>query len=202
MHVKDSARPALAFSPVSPAPLSGGHRPVSGGIVAGTLVEVETGWMAVEDLRIGHLVHTLDGGLKRVLALDRRTLAANSENALIRVPGGLYDACQDLILDPGQHVLIATLGDRKHGDMPYLMVPAAALTSDPLVCRDRPGMGVEVITPVFAEEEIIFANSGVLLRCPGMIEGAGQLPSNSFFPRLDAAFAREFLYRRAARLAS
>jgi hypothetical protein len=176
--------------------------PVIGGIVAGTLVEGERGWVAVETLRIGDRVQTLDGGLARVHALDRRTLAQAAETALILLPGGTHDACSDLMLVPGQHVLIDTLNDASFGTSPYALVPSVALTSDPLVRRSFPGNTVEVITPMFADEEIVFANSGVLLHCPSIIDGAGRYPDNSFFPRLDAATARAFLQRRAARLAA
>ena len=77
-----------------------------------------------------------------------------------------------------------------------------ALTTDPLIRRDFPDLKVQVITPLFAEEEVVFANSGVLLHCPSVIDGAGRYPDDSFFPRLDAASAREFLTRRTARLAA
>lgn len=176
--------------------------PVIGGIVAGTLVEGARGWVAVETLRIGDKVQTLDGGLARVHALDRRSLSQAAESALIHVPGGSYDACSDLMLVPGQHVLMDTLGDTAFGSAPYALVPAVALTSDPLIRRRFPDLTVEVITPMFADEEIIFANSGVLLHCPGVMDGPGRYPDDSFFPRLDAATAREFLRRRAARLAA
>lgn len=175
--------------------------PVMGGIVAGTLVEGARGWVAVETLRIGDRVQTLDGGLARIQALDRRSLAQAAETALILVPGGTHDACSDLMLVPGQHVLMDTLGDAVTGPAPYALVPAVALTSDPMVRHRFPGAAVEVITPMFADEEIIFAHSGVLLHCPSVIDGAGRYPDDSFFPRLDAATARAFLIRRAARLA-
>ena len=176
--------------------------PVVGGIVAGTLLETETGWRSVDSLRIGDRVHTLDGGLSRILALDHRSLAQQAESALIRVPGGLYDACSDLMLVPGQHVLIDTLGDANLGPAPFVLVPAMALTSDPLIRRDFPDGKVDIITPLFAEEEVVFANSGVLLHCPSVIDGAGRYPDDSFFTRLDAASARAFLSRRATRLAA
>ena len=202
MFMQDFTQTTTSFALVTPRPRAVVQAPVIGGIVAGTLVETETGWTPVEALRIGTRVHTLDGGLTRILALDRRSLAAEAENALIHVPGGLCDACSDLMLVPGQHVLIDTLGDREHGHAPFLLVPAGALTSDPLVHRNVPDLKVEVITPLFAEEEVVFANSGVLLHCPSVIDGAGRYPGTSFFPRLDAATARRFLTRRAARLAA
>ncbi len=200
MFMNDFTKLTTAFALVTPRPLAVLPAPVIGGIVAGTLVETETGWMPVETLRIGTRVHTLDGGLTRILALDRRTLPPEAETSLIHVPGGLHDCCSDLMLVPGQHLLIDTLGCDAHA-APYLLVPALALTSDPLVRREFPDLQVEVITPLFAEEEVIFANSGVLLHCPSVVDGAGRYPDNSFFPRLDAVSARAFLTRRADRLA-
>ena len=202
MFMQDFTKLTTAFAHVTPRQMPVVPAPVIGGIVAGTLVETETGWQPVDHLRIGTRVHTLDGGLTRILALDRRSLAVQAETSLIHVPGGHYDACCDLMLVPGQHVLIDTLGDRSHGAAPYVLLPAMALTSDPLIRRDFPDLTVEVITPLFAEEEVIFANSGVLLHCPSVIDGAGRYPDDSFFPRLDAATARQFLNRRAARLAA
>jgi hypothetical protein len=171
-----------------------------GGIVAGTLVEGEKGWIAAEALRVGDRLQTLDGGLARIHGLDRRMLAAQVETSLIHVPGGVFDACHDLWLVPGQHVLIDTVQDSDH-TAPYVLVPAIALTSDPGIRHSFPSTAVEVITPLFADEEIIFANSGVLLHCPSVIDGAGRYPDDSFFPRLDAATARGFLQRRSLQLA-
>jgi hypothetical protein len=202
MFMQDFAKITTEFTLVSRQHPTVVPAPVIGGIVAGTLVEGARGWVPVETLRIGDKVQTLDGGLARVQALDRRTLAQAAESALILVPGGTHDACSDLMLVPGQHVLMDTLDDALIGASPYALVPAVALTSDPLVRHRFPGATVEVITPMFADEEIIFAHSGVLLHCPSVIDGAGRYPDDSFFPRLDAATARAFLIRRAQRLAA
>jgi len=101
---------------------------------------------------------------------------------------------------PGQHVLIDTVQDSDQ-HAPYVLVPAIALTCDPVIRHSFPAASVEVITPLFADEEIIFANSGVLLHCPSVVDGAGRYPDDSFFPRLDAATARGFLQRRSLHLA-
>jgi hypothetical protein len=202
MFMQDFAKLTTEFALVSHHPSTVIPAPVIGGIVAGTLVECAKGWVPVETLRIGDKVQTLDGGLARIHCIDRRTLAQQAECALIHVPGGTYDACSDLMLVPGQHILIDTLNDTLLGAAPYTLVPAVALTSDHLVRRSFPDLKVEVITPQFADEEIIFVNSGVLLHCPSVIDGAGRYPDDSFFPRLDAASARAFLTRRAARLAA
>ncbi|MBC7478207.1 MAG: Hint domain-containing protein [Pseudorhodobacter sp.] len=198
MFMQDIMKLKTAFALVAPRVAPVVPAPILGGIVAGTLVEGECGWVAAETLQIGDLVQTLDGGLARIHALDRRKLHPQAESSLIHVPGGTHDACSDLWLVPGQHVLIDTVDAHS---APYLLVPAIAMTCDAAVRHSFPDTVVEVITPMFADEEVIFANSGVLLHCPSVIDGAGRYPDNSFFPRLDAASARVFLELRGLRLA-
>ena len=200
MFMQDITKSKPAFALTTPRQAPVVAAPVLGGIVAGTLVEGECGWVAAESLRIGDRLQTLDGGLARIHGLDRRVLAAQAETSLIHVPGGFYDACHDLWLVPGQHVLIDTVQDADQ-TAPYVLVPAIALTCDQAIRHSFPGVAIEVITPLFADEEVIFANSGVLLHCPSVIDGAGRYPDDSFFPRLDAATARAFLNRRSLHLA-
>ncbi len=175
--------------------------PVTTGLVAGTLVETKTGWQPVETLRLGDAVQTLDGGLARVLGLDRRTLRPEVEAAPLLIPGGSFDACSDLLILPGQHLLLDTLDDTVT-DAPFALIPGVALQGRAGVRRLPTGQSLHVITPLFADEEVIYANSGVLLHCPGIVDGTNCDPDSSFFPRLDAACARAFLNRRAIRLAA
>jgi hypothetical protein len=196
------------FGKLSTELASGGPRmpanspaPVVSGLVAGTLVEGAQGWCRVETLTIGDRVQTLDGGLARILGMDRRQLPVAAETALILVPGGCHDACTDLLLVPGQHVVVDTFGEVDFG-APFAMMPAVALTTDPRVRRHFPVSRIEIVTLMFADEEVVYANSGVLLHCPGVMDGPGRYPDNSFFPRLDIAEARCFLQRRSARLSA
>ncbi len=200
MFMQDIAKLTTAFTKVATRPRSIQSLPVTTGLVAGTLVETVSGWADVATLRIGDAVQTLDGGLTRILGLDRRTLRPEPETSLIRIPGGCHDACSDILLMPGQHVLKDTLDDPTCHGAPFVLLPAFAMTIDLMITRHFPEAAVEVITPLFADEEIIFANSGVLLHCPGVIDGAGRPPVNSFFPRMDSVDARAFLTRRAVRL--
>ena len=200
MLMQDFVKLTTAFTRVTPNPRATQALAVTTGIVAGTLVETATGWQDVARLRIGDAVQTLDGGLSRILGLDRRILRPEPETSLILIPGGCHDACSDILLMPGQHVLKDTLDDPTCHGAPFVLLPAFAMTIDSYVTRHFPDAEVEVITPLFADEEVIFANSGVLLHCPGVIDGAGKPPLESFFPRLDSLDARAFLTRRAARL--
>ncbi|MEO6299510.1 MAG: Hint domain-containing protein [Paracoccaceae bacterium] len=174
---------------------------VTSGIVAGTLVEGAQGWCPVETLKVGDRVQTLDGGLARILDIDRHTLQLEPELSLILVPGGCHDSCSDLLLVPGQHVIIDADAEDDFGAA-FALLPAVALMSDPLVRRHFPTGPLEIVTLLFADEEVVYANSGMLLHCPGVKDVAGCHPDNSFFPRLDVVDSREFLQRRAVMLAA
>jgi Hint domain len=196
MFMQDFSRTTTAFYPVETL-----LAPVTTGLVAGTLLETSTGWRAVETLTAGDCVQTLDGGLARILRLDRRSLPTSQDAPLLILQGGCYDACSDLLLLPGQHLLIDTLDDEISMGAPFALLPALALCG-PQMRRHRPAAALEIITPLFADEEIIYANSGVLMHCPGIADGAGRYPEDSFFPRLDITTARDFLARRMQRLAA
>ncbi len=167
-------------------------RPVTTGLMAGTLVEGAKGWLPVEDLRIGDGVHSYDGGLARVLGLDRHWIAPSVGGYILHMPGGALDNCSDLKLLPGQNLLVDTLGDANFPDDLTVLIPAAALDGVLGTTRVKIEKPVEVITPRFADDEAIFANSGTLLHCPGIRQTEGQ-PSSTFFRQLDLAEGRAFL---------
>ncbi len=169
-------------------------RTVTSGLIAGTLVEGATGWMPVEDLRIGDAVHSYDGGLARVLGLDRQWLMPAPGAYLLHVPGGAMDNCSDLKLLPGQNVLVDTLGHADFPDDIVVLVPALALEGVRGTTRLRIEKPLELITPRFANDEAIFVNSGTLLHCPAIRQTAGQ-PASDFFIQLDLAQAQAFLQR-------
>lgn len=175
-------------------------RPVSSGILAGTLVETATGWRAVETLRIGDLVQSFDGGLVKVLSVHRRILRAELAQAIVAVPGGALDTCADLSLLPGQHLLIDTLADPDLPDDAFVLIPAVALEGHRGCTRRHALREIAVATPLFATEEILWANSGLLIHCPGIAEGPDTPPDSDFFARLDVTAARALLTRRERRL--
>lgn len=200
MFMQDFSRTAAATA-TAVFPHSNLVAPVTTGLIAGTFLETKSGWQPVETLAIGDVVQTLDGGLARILALDRRGFRPETETAPLLIPGGSFDACSDLLILPGQHLLLDTLDDAAV-DAPFAMVPALALQGRAGVRRQVSAQDLHIITPLFADEEVVYANTGVLLHCPGLLDGANRYPDTSFFPRLDAACARAFLTRRAARLAA
>ena len=169
-------------------------RNVSTGLIAGTLVESATGWTPVENLRIGDAVQSYDGGLARVVGLDREWITASLGAYVLHLPGGALDNCSDLVLLPGQNVLVDTLGDADFPDDLVVLIPAAALEGVLGTTRARIEKPLEIITPRFADDEAIFANSGTLLHCPGIRQNAQQ-PASDFFTLLDPAQGAAFLRR-------
>ena len=167
-------------------------RTISSGLVAGTLIEGAAGWRPVEELRIGDTVQSYDGGLARVLGLDREWITADVSAHLMLVPGGTFDNCSDLKLLPGQNLMLETLGDPDFPDDIVVLIPALALEGVLGTTRMRIEKPIEVITPRFADDEVIFANSGTLLHCPGIRQTAQQ-PASMFFRQLDLTEAKAFL---------
>lgn len=169
-------------------------RNVTSGFIAGTLVESAAGWTPVENLRIGDAVQSYDGGLARVVGLDRDWIAPEIGAFLLHLPGGALDNCSDLLLLPGQNLLVDTLNDASLPNDVVALIPAASLEGVLGTTRARIVKPMEVITPRFADDEAIFANSGTLLHCPGIRQNALQ-PASDFFTLLDQAQACNFLHR-------
>lgn len=177
--------------------------PLASGLVARTLVETRAGWREVGALSVGDAVQTLDGGLRRIVALERALLVPGAGAEVIDLPGGAFGNDDDITLLPGQHLLTdLTRADADVGGLPdalAVLLPATALEG---YCgaRRRPARGaVEVVTPLFQEEEYVWAASGLLLYCPAVSAGAFGAPSaNGVFPRIGEGLARRLLAARAA----
>lgn len=179
MFTHDTARPAAPALAV--------------GLSAATLVETASGWRAAGDLARGDRVQTFDGGLRALAGIDRRWLAAGAP--LVRVPGGAFDACDEVLLPCDQHLLIDTEGDALLPDAAFVLVPALALAGFRGAAVLRAPAPAEIVTPFLAEAEAVWAQTGLLAYCPAMAEGPGALPDERAFTRLDVIEARAFLRR-------
>jgi hypothetical protein len=176
--------------------------PVTSGLAAGTPVETRNGWRAVETLRPGDAVQTLDGGLARIAAMDRTWLLPAMQGAVLDLPGGAFGNCADLTLLPDQHLLL----DLDPADAPMVglpdalavLMPAQAFEGYRGITRRTVRAPLEVVTLMFAEEELVWAASGLLLHCPAVRDGAGSLPQGDIFPCLGAPATRRLLAARAA----
>ena len=173
----------------SAAPVGTANQALSQGIFGATLIETAQGWQPADSLRIGDHLYTLDGGLQRIAALSRRIVTAGEP--VVKVSGGFFDACADVLLLPDQSLLVDTLGLMT---APYARLTASTLTTCLGASRTATCARAEIVTPIFAEEEAIWAQSGMLMVCPG-IKGTG-----AFGPLHDKA-ARLFLAERMRHVA-
>ncbi|HMO09616.1 MAG TPA: hypothetical protein PKD10_18520 [Paracoccaceae bacterium] len=196
MFMQDIARlaPAAAVLP---------GMPLAAGLVADTPVETRRGWQPAGSLRPGDTVQTLDGGLRQVLALDRAWILPALGGEVIDLPGGAFGNDDAVTLLPGQHILAdVTPEDAAVGGLPdalAVLIPALAMDGWRGAARRRVPGPVEVVTPLFAEEEYVWAASGLILHCPCIRDGAGAPPAASgCFPRIGDATARRLLAARAA----
>jgi hypothetical protein len=151
------------------------------GLTAGTLVETATGWTPAEGLRIGSGVYTLEGGQRPVLALNRDVLPAGT--MLVRLPGGSFDNCDTLDVLPDQDVVL------DHPDGQMVRIAARMLVGQRGVTMVRLERDVERVSPLFAEDEVVWTNSGTRLYCAGIASGSNA----GFIDRCEGADALELL---------
>lgn len=141
------------------------------GLVAGTKVATPTGWRSVEGVIEGDKVLTFDGGMQTVVAVKRRVLWAGGRPCPdhmwpMLVPAGALGNREDMWMAPEQHVLLESdTAEQVFGDA-FALIPAAALEGFRGIQRAFPHDKVDVIELVFAQDEVVFANSGALFFCP------------------------------------
>lgn len=168
------------------------------GILAGSLVETEAGWCPVETLGRGTRIGTYDGGLCPLIRVERRHLWPVGGAHLIHVPGGALDNCSDFALMPGQQVLIASDIAESVLDSAAVLVPAASLVGYRGITRQRLSRPVEVLSLIFADEEVVYVNSGALIHCaadgaPEQVLGLARPGRTAFFEHLAADRAAALL---------
>lgn len=158
------------------------------GLIAGTLVETAAGWRRVELLRVGDRMHTYDGGLRQLRRVERTYYGAEHGGygleGVLHVPGGALDNCEDVFVMPDQMLMIESqVAAELLGTVPVLM-PASALEGYRGIARQQPRGLIEAIMLGFDDEEVVFANSGLLAHCAA---GAAE---SGFFTTLDHGRAK------------
>ncbi len=160
------------------------------GLVAGTLVETAVGWRRVELLRVGDHVQTFDGGLRQLRRVERSYYGADHGGydlqEVLHVPGGALDNCEDLFVMPDQMLMITSEVAADLLGTPSVLIPASALVGYRGITGQQPQGLVEAITLGFDDEEVIYANSGLLAHC-----AAGAM--SDFFTTLDHGRARALI---------
>ena len=134
------------------------------GLAGSTLLETPDGWVAASDIAAGAEIETFDGGLATVV----RAEVVRLENApLIHMPGGTFDTCEDLWLLPHQRVMVDFACVEPLFDRPCVLIEARALVGHFGVTRAIPTKSLSLTRITFADEELVYANTGAVLHCPG-----------------------------------
>lgn len=155
------------------------------GLIAGTLIETAAGWRRAELLRVGDHVQTYDGGLRQLRRVERTYYGAAQGGfaleAILQVPGGALDNCEEMFVMPDQMLMISSQVAADLLGTPSVLLPASALAGYRGITRVLPKGLIEAITLGFDDEEVIYANSGLLAHCATGAAGA----ATDFFTTLD-----------------
>ncbi|WP_420585259.1 Hint domain-containing protein [Ruegeria sp.] len=133
---------------------------------AGTLVDTPTGPLAIEELRPGDLVFTIDNGALPVRWIGERTVSGRGSLAPIRISAGALGARRDLLVSPQHRILISGWQSELMFAEDEVLVPAKMLANGSTV-KQVPCDSVTYVHILFDRHQ--------LLRTSGLI-------SESFFP--------------------
>ncbi|MCW1918471.1 Hint domain-containing protein [Rhodobacter sp. KR11] len=101
-----------------------GRAGLARGLYAGTVLRTPLGWAAIESLCPGELVLSRDRGLCPVVSLTREERPALWA---VRIPAGALENTADLLLPPGQPVLVQTDFAMPYTGEAEALVPASSL---------------------------------------------------------------------------
>jgi hypothetical protein len=159
---------------------------LSSGVIcfaSGTRIRTPEGERAVETLRPGDLVETLDHGPQPLRWTGRTRVAADGTLAPVLIRKGALGNCRDLMVSPQHRVLLRGWRAEMLFDVPEVLVAAIHLVDGTRILR-RPGGRITYHHILFDTHQIVFS------------EGA---PTESFHPgdwstgTLDAAQRAELL---------
>jgi hypothetical protein len=147
--------------------------------VAGTMIETESGPVAVETLRPGQLVKTRDHGMQPLRWIGRRTVQASGDFAPVRIEAGAFGAHDALMVSPQHRILIRDALAELLFEEAEVLVAAKHLVDGEKV-RVLEGESVEYVHILFDSHEVVYS--------------AG-LASESFLPgpQTTASFEQELL---------
>ena len=164
------------------------------GMLAGTLVETANGWCRAERLKSGDMVHTFDGGLRPVIRVEHRffdlSQDAQAPDFLVKVPGGVLNTCSDTQFLPDQKIL---LEDNQNTGTLGGLARVADLCGIAGVALVRPTGMLQSVRPILENEEILWANTGLMCHF-GAVSDNGSPEASPFFTELSAERARIALH--------
>lgn len=142
------------------------------GAISSTRVATSFGWRQIADLRQGEMVLTFDAGMQPLRHIERSDLRRDMDSAdpshwPLSVPAGALGNSADMIIMPGQSVLVeSALSERLMGER-FVLIRAADLDSVAGISRVAPSGSASMVTLGFADDQVVFAAGGALLYCEG-----------------------------------
>jgi hypothetical protein len=164
------------------------------GLLAGAMVANQRGWAAVETIRPGDMVLTFDHGMQCVLETRslqvQRPLRQGAKAFSMFVPKGAIGNRSDLQVMPLQEVIFESdKAETLYGD-PFVLMPALMLDGYNGICKRPIEDGVSMTVLVFASEQIVHTNGGMLALAPRQITAPARRDHSESYPRLNLAQLR------------
>lgn len=156
--------------------LTGGARRVAlaSGLYASTQVQTAVGWCLAADIRAGDLVMTRDDGLVPitvVLGEFRKALWS------VRLPAEALGNSLEVMLPPGQPLLIRTAYAMPFSGDDMALVPATALEGWRGIAADVPAQTEPIVQLRLPRPGIIFVGPGLMVGCDGSDQARFDLKS-------------------------
>lgn len=141
------------------------------GFFAATKVACNTGWRRIDKLSVGDKVLTFDHGMQPIVEIKKEVVfeapaEAPPVNWPVVVPVGALGNREALVLQADQGVMLEIEGVEDPMGDPFAVVPARVLGGLRDISRAAPKTRMEVITLVFATDEVIYVNGSMLAYCP------------------------------------
>ena len=142
-----------------------------GGFLSGTHVASNLGWRPVEALCAGDKVLTFDHGMQTVVEMVRESVQLeageiDSSRCPMHIPRDALNNRVPMWLMPDQGVLMESDLIEDHQGDPFAVVPASTLEGYRGICRLHPDNHLQLITPRFEQDEVIYLEAGLLGYCP------------------------------------
>jgi hypothetical protein len=170
---------------------------VQSGLMANTHVATSRGWTQVDELMPGDMVLTFDAGLQRVTKVTKEVLW-DAETPCpksfwpLEVPAGAFGNRDVMQILANQSIMVESdTAEDLYGD-PFTLIPASALIGLRGIERVPPKDALEVVHVYFADEQVVFGESGTLYLCPSsrdmmdIVFDGGNDPLYSILPMHEA----------------
>lgn len=145
-------------------------RRVTSGVIAGTAVETETGWLPVEALRPGQKICTLRRGVRELRAIFHSGFGPDLEDVypegITLVPAGLIGNTESFYVLPDQHIMLRGPEVASLTGEPMVLVSGRDIVGYGGIGAVLPVDGIDVYSLVFDQEDVVFASTGVMMHCP------------------------------------